>query len=171
MYEYFGRTQCLLFSENSKLTFVVCFYRNLFCQNSRRIPSNKFIQFKSYEKSEVHTCQEGTQEALNGRLGRSRTSLELSGVKINPSPMRGFETRTVQPVAFILFRSCYTATDPTVFKKRAWTRLDDYATGSRNNPDERNRHLFRGGSMKSRVKWGRYIFYLLPHNLLNNTLS
>jgi hypothetical protein len=120
MYEYFGGTHCLLFSENSKLTFVVGFYRNLFfCRNTRRLPSNKFIQLKSYEKSEVHSCQEGTQEALNGRLGGPRTSLGLSGVKINPSPMRGFETRTVQHLAFIVCRSCYPAIAPTLLKKRA----------------------------------------------------
>jgi len=120
-YEYFGGTHCLLFSENSKLTFVVGFYRNLFCQNTwLRPPSNKFIQQKAYKKkSEVgHSCHEGTQEELNGRLGMPRTRSGLFGIEINPSPMRGFETRTVEPVAFSVYRTCYPATAPTVLKKR-----------------------------------------------------
>lgn len=119
-YEYFGGTRCLIFSENSKLKFVVGFYRNLFLQNTRLRPSsNKFIQLKSYEKKNavVHSCHEGTQEELNGRLGRPRTRSGLFGIEINRSPMRGFETRTVQPVAFSVCRSCYPATVRTVLKK------------------------------------------------------
>lgn len=109
------------------------------------------------KKSEVvHSCQEGTQEELNGKLGRPQTRSGHFGVEINPSHIRRVETRTVELVAFSVCRSCYPTTALTVMKKAGvnCTLLDDYAAGSRNNPEELNRHLHSGGSMKSHIKMG-----------------